>query len=85
MSIDIERIGSFLEACEDRSRIVAEFKKQFPGVSLTRCDSQDMSGEIPFKSIPGFDLHLVDGRDHCWKITQEAADATGVVLAERRK
>lgn len=85
MGIDVDRIGDFLESCEDRSGLVPEFRKQFPGVSLTRCDPFDMREETPVKSIAGFDLYLVDGRDHCVKITADADVATGVVLAESRK
>ncbi|MHB1301435.1 MAG: hypothetical protein ACYCY8_11290 [Burkholderiales bacterium] len=85
MTVDIELIAVFLEGCADRSQMVPEFRKRFPGISLTRCDPYDMSEEIPFRSIPGFDLYLVDGRDHCVKITREPLDATGIVLAERRQ
>lgn len=85
MSIDIERIGAFLEGCRDRLQLIPEFRKQFPGISLTRCDPYDMRDEAPFRSIAGFDLYLVDGRDHCVKITHSMDDATGVVIAERRK
>lgn len=85
MGVDIELIGAFLEGCKDRSLMVQEFRKQFPDVSLTRCDPYDMREETPVKSITGFDLYLVDGRDHCVKITQEAGVATGIVLAERKK
>lgn len=85
MAVDIEQIGAFLESCEDKSQVVPEFRKEFPGISLIRCDPYDMSEETPAKSIPGFDLFLVDGRDHCVKITRDAAVATGIVLAERKK
>lgn len=85
MAVDIELIGAFLEGCKDRSQMTQKFRKQFPGVSLTRCDPYDMSEETPVKSVGGFDLYLVDGRDHCVKITHEADVATGIVLAERKK
>ena len=85
MGIDIDRIGAFLEGCKDRSQMMLEFRKAFPGISLTRCDPYDMRDETPFRSITGFDLYLVDGRDHCVKITSEAEAATGIVLAERKK
>ncbi len=65
--------------------MVPEFRKRFPGIALIRCDPYDMSEEIPFRSFSGFDLYLVDGRDHCVKITRDPLDATGVVLAERRQ
>lgn len=63
----------------------AEFRRRFPGLSLTRCDASDMSGQTPFRRYPKFDLYLVDGRDHCWQITPDPARATGIVVAARRK
>lgn len=64
---------------------VAEFRRRFPGLSLTRCDASDMSGQAPFRRHPKFDLYLVDGRDHCWQITPDPARATGVVVAAQHK
>lgn len=63
----------------------AEFRRRFPGLSLTRCDASDMSGQAPFRRHPKFDLYLVDGRDHCWQITPDPARATGIVVAALRK
>ncbi|MBW8066678.1 MAG: hypothetical protein GJU73_04455 [Ferrovum sp.] len=85
MDIDIETIEYFLEGCEDHGNLSAMFKHRFPGVSLTRCEPSDLFGEIPFRRSRGFDIHLVDGRDHCWKITRELAEATGVVVVEKKR
>jgi hypothetical protein len=85
MDIDIDTIEQFLEGCEDKRNLPAMFKQRFPGVSLTRCEPSDMSGESPFRSNQEFDIHLVDGRDHCWKITRELLEATGVVVVEKKR
>jgi hypothetical protein len=76
-------IESCLAALGSGGNLTAEFRQRFPGISLTRCDASDMSGEEPYRRCPGFDLYLVDGRDHCWHITADAAVATGVVVANR--
>ncbi|MBP2226785.1 hypothetical protein J2847_000052 [Azospirillum agricola] len=39
--------------------------------------------EDPFREGSGFDLHLVDGNNHCWLITDKPELATGVVIAQR--
>lgn len=39
--------------------------------------------EDPFREEAGFDLHLVDGNNHCWLITDKPELATGVVIAQR--
>jgi hypothetical protein len=62
----------------------AEFRARFPGLTLTRCDVSDVGNEPPFREYPSFNLYLVDGADHCWKLTTEPARATGIVVARRR-
>ncbi len=84
MAVDIESVGTFIEGCVGTGQVFAEFRRHFPGISLTRCDSSDMSEEIPFRSISRFDLYLIDARDHCVKITRDLRDATGIVLAEKK-
>jgi hypothetical protein len=59
----------------------ADFRKRFPGLSVTRCDASDMDSETPFRVYPGLSLFLVDASDHCWRITPDPAQATGIVLA----
>jgi hypothetical protein len=78
----LERIEKFL--CTDPARgNGAAFRAEFPGVSLTRCDARDVQGESPFRAYPGFDLYLVDTREHCVRLTADPFCATGVLLAKR--
>jgi len=77
---DLTRIASFLEGGLDAP---GEFRRHFPGLSFTRCDAADLSEEPFFRRYAGFDLYLVDGRSHCWRITSDPARATGVVIAGR--
>ena len=44
-----------------------------------------MSEEAPFRRLVNADLYLVDGRQHCWRITRDPAIATGVVFARRAR
>ncbi|PWC39100.1 hypothetical protein [Azospirillum sp. TSO35-2] len=39
--------------------------------------------EDPFREEAAFDLHLVDGNNHCWLITDRSELATGLVIAQR--
>ena len=64
--------------------VAAEFRRRFPGLSLTRCAASDMNGEQPYRCTSGFDLYLVDRTDHCWRLTTESARATGIVLAQHK-
>jgi hypothetical protein len=81
---ELDRIEEFLMAHSAAENLLT-FRVRFPGVSLTRCEAGDMSGDAsPYKVHAEFELFLVDGRDHCWQLTQDPARATGVVLAMRR-
>lgn len=80
---DLARIDGLLATPPAEANPLADFRARFPGLSLTRCDAQDMSGEVPFRAYPKFDLYLVDGRDHCWRITDDPGAATGIVVAAR--
>ncbi|TCT07872.1 hypothetical protein [Aquabacter spiritensis] len=77
---DIERILSMGDAGPG---VLADLRLRFPHLSWTRCDASDVS-EAPFRSFPGCDLHLLDAADHCVRITEDPAAATGLVVAARR-
>ena len=81
---DFRCFDAALGAPGEAEDILAGWRIRFPGVSLTRCDAADMSGERPFREYPGCYLYLVDGSGHCWRITDDPSAATGVVVASRR-
>jgi hypothetical protein len=42
----------------------------------------DIGSHQPYQSHHGFNVYLVDGREHCLKFTKDLEHATGLVLAE---
>ena len=76
---DIEQV---LTASDPGASPLAELRRRFPHLAWTRCDASDVT-ETPFRSFARFDLHLIDGADHCVQITADPARATGIVLAAR--
>jgi hypothetical protein len=62
--------------------VVAELRQAYPAVHFTYCMDDDVQGPEPFLSRPGLNLYLVDGREHCLKLTGHPEAATGLVLAE---
>lgn len=60
-------------------------RERLPEITVSRCDASDLGMEVPFLSLEGVDIHLVDGSGHCWSITGEPELATGVLLARRRR
>lgn len=74
--------GLLAEAPSERAAL-ALLREVASNLSAIRCDAEDLREETPFRGYPACDLFLVDGRDHCWKITQDPAAATGLVLAPK--
>ena len=72
-------------ASSDHAGARADFRRRFPRLSLTRCDVSDMDAETAFRVYPGMSLFLVDASDHCWRITSDPSQATGIVLARHAK
>lgn len=79
---ELTEIDRLLAAADAGASPFAELRRRFPHLACTRCDASDVT-EVPFRSYPRVDLHLIDGSDHCVQITADPARATGIVLAAR--
>jgi hypothetical protein len=62
---------------------LSDLRGKFSHLSWTRCDASDVI-ESPFRSFAHCDLHLLDGADHCVGVTDDPAQATGLIVAYRR-
>ncbi|MGJ0506867.1 MAG: hypothetical protein ACR652_06950 [Methylocystis sp.] len=77
----VTQIDAALATALADAQTVAAIRQLAPGLLVTRCDQIDMRDETPFRVYKRLSLYLVDGRDHCWKITQDPACATGLAIA----
>jgi hypothetical protein len=77
----LTQLDTALTSAEADAQTLAAVRKLTPGLMVTRCDAIDMREETPFRVYERLSLYLVDGRDHCWKITQDPTSATGVAIA----
>jgi hypothetical protein len=78
----IESIASELAAAGLSGQSVAELRAAHPKIHFTHCMDDDVGAYEPYSSRHGFNIYLVDGREHCLKFTNEISHATGLVLAE---
>jgi hypothetical protein len=78
--VDIEKLLANASA----ETVFAVLRDRFPDLSLTRCDHSDIDTETPFREYGRYSLYLVDGADHCWRLTSDPARATGLVVAVRK-
>jgi hypothetical protein len=77
----VTEIDTALASANADAQSVASLRRLAPGLMVTRVDALDMREETPFRVYEKVSLFLIDGRDHCWKITQDPASATGLALA----
>lgn len=80
---DLAIIEELLGAPDADAPAIAAIRQRFPKLSLTRCDPSDMDAETPFRQFARFDLHLVNGGGHCWRLTAAPEEATGLVVVRR--
>jgi hypothetical protein len=77
---DLVEIAAVLDAQAEPAGAVADLRRRFPALTVTRCDPSDLDLETPFHAGARFSLYLVDSTDHCWRLTSDAARATGLVV-----
>ncbi|MBD9360438.1 DUF6129 family protein [Methylomonas fluvii] len=62
--------------------VVSGLRGEYPGVHFTYCMDDDLPNNEPLLEGTGFNLYLVDGREHCLRITDNYENASGIVIAE---
>jgi hypothetical protein len=81
---DLAKIDRLLDTAGATVEALAELRRLFPKLSVTRCDASDLDAEMPFREYGRFDLYLVDGANHCWQLTTSPDRATGIVLVAHK-
>lgn len=77
---ELRAIDAALATSAADGSAVAALRRLAPGLTVTRCDAADLREETPFRAYTRCALYLLDGREHCAKITSDPARATGLVL-----
>lgn len=63
--------------------MLLELRKQYPEIHFSWCFEDDIGATAkPYREDSGFNLYLVNSQDHCSKLSNDPAGASGVVLAE---
>ena len=78
----LDRIAAMAAAEPLSEEIVTKMRGTFEGVHFTYCMDDDVCEVQPVREAQGFNLYLIDGRDHCLAFTRDTNIATGVVIAE---
>lgn len=62
--------------------VVTQLRQDYPDIHFTYCMDDDVYEMDPVYESEGFNLYLIDSREHCLRYTRDLDIATGIVLAE---
>jgi len=64
------------------STLISRLRSMYPGMHFTHCLDEEINHVAPIRERPGFNVYLVDSRQHCLRLTEDFGSASGLVLAE---
>ncbi|MFO1431989.1 MAG: hypothetical protein U1F76_17915 [Candidatus Competibacteraceae bacterium] len=64
------------------SAMIARLRGLYPGLHFTHCLDEEINAIAPVEERPGFNVYLVDSREHCPRLTDDFDSADGLALAE---
>lgn len=83
--IEMQRLKQITEVVRRAGlseQTLSALRENFDDVHFTYCSDDDVGAADPYLEDAGFNLYLVDGRDHCLTLTRDPEAATGVLLTE---
>lgn len=78
----LDQITHIVERAGLNEQTISALRETFSDLHLTYCMDSDIGIGEPVRKTEHFNLYLVDGREHCLRLTTNAEVATGLVLAE---
>ncbi|QWF70990.1 hypothetical protein KEF85_00360 [Methylomonas paludis] len=78
----LQNLAEKISSATLNETLISAVRSEYPGIHFTYCMEDDIPNHDPIVEHPGFNLYLVDGRDHCLCLTRNFDHATGIVIAE---
>jgi Family of unknown function (DUF6129) len=78
----LQEIAAYLSAKPLDETLVMQLRTVYTGIHFTYCLEDDIPNHEPMLECDGFNLYLVDSREHCLCLTRNYPHASGVVIAE---
>jgi len=78
----VSAIAVKIEALGVDETTVSALRQQYQPIHFTYCMDDDIPNNTPIIEHKGFNLYLIDGREHCLCLTNDYEVATGIVVAE---
>ncbi|MDD5273313.1 MAG: DUF6129 family protein, partial [Methylovulum sp.] len=77
----VQEIAQKINALGSSDTTVSQLRQAYQSIHFTYCMDDDLPNNTPIMEQEGFNLYLVDGREHCLCLTNDYAAATGIVVA----
>ncbi len=81
-SVEVQTIANSIQKQVLNEQLISSLRTEYPQIHFTYCMEDDIPNHEPVLETQGFNLYLVDGREHCLCLTQNYQHATGIVIAE---
>jgi hypothetical protein len=82
-SVQLNAVAERIDSAYLDDFLIAELRTEFIPLHFTYCSDDDVGGSVsPVLEHDRFNLYLIDGREHCLKLTNDTETATGLVVAE---
>ena len=78
----LDQVAGILERAGLSEQTLGALREAFTDIHLTYCMEEDMGIGEPVRRADGFNMYLIDGCEHCLRLTTDLESATGIVLAE---
>lgn len=83
MGMEQATLDAVIAAIDDplADDLVSRLRGNFPGVTFTVCNDDDVLNAEPVKECDGFNIYLINTSSHCLSLTRELDSAAGVLIA----
>ncbi|MBK1720816.1 DUF6129 family protein [Thiocystis violacea] len=78
----VQQVAEIVRRAGLNDQTLAALRESLSGLHFTRCLEDEVGTDAPFLEDDGFNIYLVDGREHCMKLTRDLEAATGLLLAQ---
>jgi hypothetical protein len=78
----LQAVATRIASAYLNDELIGQLRSEFAPLHFTYCSDDDVCGFTPVIEQTGFNLYLIDGREHCLTLTHDCETATGLVVAE---
>lgn len=83
ISLDqLQQIAATIRAQTLNEQLINDLRRDYAGIHFTYCMDDDIPNHQATLEESGFNVYLIDGREHCLCLTRELEHASGIVIAE---